>query len=192
VSKTTPPYGKDPHSDSIPFDPGTTDLTSELTGDAIRELRTRLEEFVQNIPINALTEFEEYSSPTLQSTTSNGWKTKTGNGGSDLGYPYTTDIKSAGKYVVDFTVQVGQTDKEKQVGSRFQWRQGTSGSWITLGDPILDALSRDDAFQYRTSFFEIELSIDTNFQVRIQFGQTDDGGTGKIKEGNIKIGKGAD
>jgi len=162
------------------FDPGATDLISTKTGPAIRELADSLTE----IPIDALTEFEAFSSDSEETTTSNGWITKSG-------YPYTTDTKSAGDYVIDHTAQVGQTDKEKTVGHRVQWREGTSGTWIDLID-IRDAVSTDDAFQVRTGFNIVTLSSDTDFQVRIQWGQTDDGGTGKIKFANIKIGKVSD
>lgn len=160
------------------FDPTGTTLVSTKTGPAIREL-------AQNPPpIDALTEFEAFESASQQSTTSNGWVTKSG-------YPYTTDVKTAGTYVIDHTAQVGQSDKEKTVGHRVQYREGTSGTWITLID-IRDALSTDGAFQVRTGFNLLTLTTDTVFQLRIQWGQTDDGGTGLIKEANIKIGRVAD
>lgn len=144
--------------------------------------RTGIIRDLNNVDISSLTEFESFSGLSQQSTTSNSWVTKSE-------YPYTTDVKSAGKYIIDFTAQVGQSDKEKEVGSRFQWRPGTSGSWITLGSEIRDAVSTDGAYQYRTTFTEITLATAGVFQVRIQFGQTDDGGTGLIREANIKIGK---
>jgi hypothetical protein len=162
-------------ADDTPFDiTGTTYPPSVLTvGDALRN--------ITSISIDALTEFEAFESDAEESTTSNRWVTKSG-------YPYTTITKSAGDYVINFTAQVGQSDKEKTVGSRVQFRLGTSGTWITIKD-IRDAVSTDDAFQLRTGFFIITLPVDGVFQVRQQFGQTDDGGTGKIKEANITIGK---
>lgn len=139
---------------------------------------------IDQIPIDALTQFEAFESEGEQSTTSNGWVLKSG-------YPYTTTSKPPGTYVIDHTVQVGQSDKEKNIGHRVQWRPGTTGSWTTLLD-IRDAVSTDDAFQVRTGFNIVDLPLGGVFQVRIQFGQTDEGGTGKIKEANIKIGKATD
>lgn len=136
---------------------------------------------LDNIPVDALTEFEAYASDNTQSTTSNGWVTK-------AGYPYTTEVKTAGQYVIDFTAEVGQTDKEKQVGFRVQWRQGTSGSWVKLSD-TRNGVSTDDEYALRTGFRLVTLPIDTEFQVRLQWGQTDDGGSGLIRNAGIKIGK---
>ena len=175
MSKTVPSIGKDTVAESVPFD-------NDSNGFVADNVQQAIEEASEGQPIEALTEFESFSSPNNQNTTSNGWVTKSG-------YPYTSSIKSAGRYIIDFTCQVGQSDKEKQVGTRFQFRLGTSGSWANLGEPILDAVSTDNAYQYRTSFFEITLPTDGVFQVRILFGQTDDGGTGRIREANIKIGK---
>ena len=139
---------------------------------------------LQSLSIDALTEFEAFESPGREATTSNGWVTKSG-------YPYTSVEKSAGFFVIDHTALVGNSDKEKQTGHRVQWRQGTSGSWITLVD-IRNAVSVDGGTALRSGFNIIELTADTVFQVRIQFGQTDDGGTGDIEEANIKIGKAAE
>lgn len=136
---------------------------------------------ISNLDLETLTEFESFTSPNQQTTTSSGFQTKSG-------YPYTTSTKPAGRYIVDHTVQCGNTDKEKRAGHRVQWRPGTSGSWQTLVD-IRDANSVDNQFQLRTGFNEIELTADGVFQVRIQYGQNRDGGVTRIREANIKIGK---
>lgn len=160
------------------FDPTNSDFDSNIT-----DVQTALEQ-ISNLDLKTLTEFEAFASAGLESTTSNGWVTKTG-------YPFTTVTKTAGFYIIDHTVQCGQSDKEKNIGHRVQWRQGTSGTWIDLLD-IRDAVGVDNAFQVRTGFNVVELTSDGVFQVRIQFGQTDEGGTGRIKEANIKIGKVSD
>ena len=136
---------------------------------------------LDNIPVDALTEFEAFVSDNTQSTTSNGWVTKDN-------FPYTTDVKTAGEYIIDFTAEVGQSDKEKQVGFRVQWRLGTSGSWITLSD-TRNGVSSDDEYALRTGFRQVTLATDTDFQVRLQWGQTDDGGSGLIRNAGIKVGK---
>jgi hypothetical protein len=127
------------------------------------------------------TEFEAYSDNSTESTTSNGWVTKSG-------YPYTTDVKTAGQYVIDWSAQLGQSDKQKEVGLLVEWREGTSGSWTELAD-LRDGVSQDDAWDIRTGFNLVTLSTDTEFQIRIRFGQTDEGGTGRIRFAGIKIGR---
>lgn len=145
----------------------------------------RRDQFAQpNPPIDALTEFEAFESAAQQSTTSNGWVTKSG-------YPYTSTPKSAGNFVLNYSAQLGQSDKEKEVGLRVQWRPGTSGTWITLVD-VRNGLSVDDGYELRTGFNIITLATDGVFQVRQQFGQTDEGGTGRIRNAAITIGKVAD
>lgn len=134
-----------------------------------------------SISIDALTEFEAFSDDSTQSTTSNGWVTKNN-------YPYTSVEKSAGNYVIDFSAEIGQSDKEKAVGSRVQWRIGTSGTWLTLTD-IRNGLSADDQYELRTGFRLVTVPTDSVIQIRWQWGQTDDGGTGRIRNANIKIGK---
>ena len=126
-------------------------------------------------------EFESFGSDLQESTTSNNWVTKSG-------FPYTTDNKTAGTYIIDYTAELGQSDKFKQVGFRVQWREGTTGSWLDLTD-IRAGLPTDGEFQIRTGFRQVQLTSDGVFQVRIQFGQTDDGGTGFIQNCNIKIGR---
>lgn len=140
---------------------------------------------LDNVDLSAIAEFESFSAPQpdpddQQTTTSNGWVTVSG-------YPYTTTGKTiGGEYIINFTALVGNSDKEKRTGSRIQYREGTSGSWITLID-VRNAVSVDDGEDLRTGFVQLDpLTLD-EFQVRYQFGQTDDGGTGTIRQANITI-----
>lgn len=146
------------------------DFTSDNVQDGIVEAKNTAVGF---------TEFEAFTDDSTESTTSNSWVTKNN-------YPYTTTTKTAGDYLVDYTAQLGQSDKEKEVGYRVQWREGTSGTWITLVD-VRDGVSQDGAYQLRTGFNIITLSTDTVFQVRVQWGQTDEGGTGFIRNAAIKV-----
>lgn len=139
-----------------------------------------------NIDIGDATSFELYSSDGSQNTTSNGWVTKTG-------YPYTTSIKEPALYILDYSCNTTNSNKQKAVGTRVQYREGTSGTWITLGgSDIRNGVSVDGEWQLRTGFNDITLTTETVIQFRFQFGQTDDGGTGSIKESSIKISKAAD
>ena len=170
-----------PDADETSFDPTGSEFDPSIdnVGDALRE--------IGNLDLKTLTEFEVFESENLQNTTSNGWVTKTG-------YPVDFTGKSAGFFVVDFTIQARNSDKDKRIGTRFQYRQLDSGGspvggWITIVD-IRDGVSFDNVFQLRTGFSVIELTgTNTGFSFRWQFGQTDDGGTGGAQEGNLKLGR---
>lgn len=137
--------------------------------------------FKWGIPdISTLTEFEAFASTSTQSTTSNGWVTKND-------YPYTSIEKTPGVYVIDYTALVTNSDKQKAVGLRVQWRED-SGAWQTIHD-TRNGVASDDEYDVRTSFALITVTTDATIGVRMQFGQTDDGGTGRIKDTAIKIGK---
>jgi len=158
-------------ADRVFFDNAGNDFVADGVQDAIVEARdTGTGFFAQEVFFEA----------TPSSTTSNGWVTAPG-------YPFTSSAKDPGEYVIDFTAQVGQSAKQKQVGSRFQYRLGTAGAWVTAGSPILDALSEADAYQYRTSFTVITVPSVSVVQFRWQFGQTDSGGIGRIQETGVKI-----
>ena len=154
-------------ADAVPFDNSSTALIAENVQDAIEELHEG----------NINLQFDAFTSVALESTTSNSWVTK-------ATYPYTSPVKPAATYMLSHSAIVGQSDKEKEVSHRVQWRQGTSGTWITLVS-VKEAVSVDDGAQMRTGFSPITLTSDTVFQVRIQWGQTDDGGTGTISDAAI-------
>ena len=65
---------------------------------------------LDDLPVDALTEFEAFTSDSEESTTSNLFVVKSG-------FPYTTGPKTAGEYVVDFTAQIGQSNANKNVSS---------------------------------------------------------------------------
>lgn len=162
-------------ADKVYFDPSTTDLIAENIQAAIEEMMSG------NIPVESITEFEAFSSPSSETTTSNNWVTKSG-------YPYTTDIKSAGSYVVNYTAQIGNSANNSEVGFRVQWREGITGTWLDVVD-IRRQIARANDVNLTTAFSIVELTTPTEFQIRIQWGQTDSGGTGFISEANIMIGK---
>lgn len=113
-----------------------------------------------------------------ETTTSNGWVT--------TGLNFTSEVKSGGKYYVGWSTEVGQSDKQKTVGMRVQFRDPSgSGTWQTLTD-TRNGVSFDDVFALRSGFKILEnLTAGNTYQIRIQFGQTDDGGTGKIQNKEI-------
>jgi hypothetical protein len=165
----------DLNGENVFFDNTDTGLTAENLTDAIKEL---------------LTNFESYSSSSLQTTTSNGWITKSGNGTTDTGYPFLTTIKPAGVYVVDYVAKVGQTKKSKLVGSRLEYRIGGTGTWIVLEkSEVINSFSLDNDNELRSGWDIIEIASDDTIEFRWQFGQTTNGGIGVISYADIKLSK---
>jgi hypothetical protein len=134
-----------------------------------------------NIPVDALTEFEAYTSDGQEETTSTGFEVKSG-------YPYTTAVKSAGDYVIDFTAQMGQSNANKNVTYKIEYREGTSGAWIEVGSSD-HKFPQSNGWDFVTSFRIITLATDTEFQVQVSWGNCVDGGTGRIRYAGIKVGK---
>jgi hypothetical protein len=160
----------------ISFDPTGTAFedVNALTVDAA--LRS-----IDGIDLNSLTAYESFSSVGAQSTTSNGYVTKSG-------FPYTTGLKESGKYIIDFTSNIAQDSNNSEAGFRVQYRLGTSGTWIDLFEIIVQ-FPRSGGAPPITSFVEVELLTDSVFQIRLQWGQTNKGGSATISNSIIKLGK---
>lgn len=133
------------------------------------------QEFVANVAESIVTYF--YFDPGQTNTTSNGWV---------VNHLITTPILPAGDYKLEYTHLAGQSDEGKNVGTQVQWREGTSGSWIEVLD-TRDGISVDDTFTPRTGFTKITVSSDSVIQVRDRVGQTDEGGTGRIKDSGFSL-----
>ena len=139
---------------------------------------------LNNQTIEALTQYESFSDPALESTTSDGWVVKNN-------FPYTTTVKEAGTYVLDFSAELGQSKAAKNVGFMVQWREGTSGAWTTISENIA-GLGAANTFEYRTGFGEITISTNTVIQVQLLWGYTIETGVGQIKNASIKLGRKGD
>lgn len=162
-------------AEETPFDNETNDFVADDVQAAIEEIKDLIDDFQGA--------FELLEEDGLDTTTSNSWVTMDG-------WPQTSALKTAGGYTIDYTANVGQSDKEKGVGSRVQYRIGATGSWILLeGSDIRNGISEDDQYELRTSFQNIRLVSDDVIQFRWQFGQTDNGGTGRIRNSAIRISK---
>ena len=157
-------------AEEIPFDNTSNGFAADEAQSAIEEARDTG---------FTLGTTEAFNDDSTQSTTSNSWVTKSN-------FPYTSSTLAAGDYIIDFTAELGQSDKEKDVGYRVQWREGTSGTWLNLTS-IINGLSVDDGYELRTGFRIVTVSTSTVIQVRVQWGQTDEGGTGRIRNAGIKI-----
>ena len=130
-------------------------------------------------PIDTLTEFESFSSPGQEDTTSDTPITKSG-------YPYTTEIKSIGFYSINYSAQMGQSNNNSISQLIVEWRPGTTGTWLSILDTQQEL--RDIGFVPWSGFSVVQLSTTSVFQVRIQYANPG-AGTCLIKEANITIGK---
>lgn len=157
----------------IPYDP-TGFLNFEPTD---TDVKKALDKFGA-LNLADLTELEAFNDDSTSSTTTNGWSTK---------HNITTvGIKTAGTFSITHSAQIGQSDKEKQVGYRAQWKADSSGTWITLAD-VRNGLGTDDGYELRTGINIVTLASDDQVDIRQQFGQTDDGGTGRSRFNSIVI-----
>lgn len=135
------------------------------------------------VAIDDLTEFEIFSSDSIESTTSDLWITKTG-------YPYTTTLKTTGTYILDYSCNMTNSLKQKGTGTRVQYRELGDVDWITIqGSELLGGVNVSNEYILRTGFHEIEVTADVELEIRWQFGQTTSGGTGRIKDASVKIAK---
>lgn len=123
------------------------------------------------------TGFEGFNEDSTSSTTSNGWVTK---------LDETTTDKGGGKYYVGWSTEVTNSDKEKRVGMRVRIDDGTG--FDTLTD-VRNGVSADNAYELRSGF-RVLPSLPANpggYRLQVQFGQTDDGGTGRIRNVSVII-----
>ena len=119
-------------------------------------------------------EYEYFNDEGQSSTTSNGWVTK---------LEVTTDDKSGGDYIFAWSAEVGQSDKQKEVGMLVSHRP-TGLTYVDVSD-TRNGVSVDGEFAPRTGFVQITDHPGGALDLRIQFGQTDGGGTGFIR--NVRI-----
>ncbi len=121
------------------------------------------------------TDFESFFDDALESTTSDGWVTK---------LEETTGPKASGRYYVGWSLEAGQSDKEKNIGTRVQIDTGSG--WIDLMD-IQNGVSVDDQFELRSGFRILDDAPAAvgGYDLRVQFGQTYMGGVWHIQ--NVAI-----
>lgn len=161
-------------AEDIPYDP-TGDLSLEPTDTDVDLAISRL----ANVNLADITQLEEFSSDGAESTTSNGWVTKSG-------FPFTSvSIKTAGEFEVAWSSEIGQSTKQKAVGSEFSWRP-VGGTWEVLSD-IRAGVATSNEYQLRSGFRKVTLAADAMVELRAQWGQTNDGGIGLIRNVTMKI-----
>jgi len=129
--------------------------------------------------VSDLGQEEAFNSLTQETTTSNGWVSKSG-------FPWTTiNNKTAGEFVVAWSSEVGQTKTNRNFGFRVRARP-TGGTWVTLGEVEL-SVNRDDDLFMQSGFQEITLPTDNTIEIDIQFGQTTQGNSAIIRNVSVEV-----
>lgn len=157
-----------------PFDP--TGLLNFAPTDI--NVQLALERF-GNFSINDLTEAEGVTSIAQETTTSNGWVSKTG-------YPFLTSLsKTAGQFSIRWSSEVGQTTKNRNYGLRTRWRP-EGGTWVVLGEVELSN-ARNNNFLMQSGFKQVILATNSKIEVDIQHGQTTGGGSSVLQNASMEI-----
>jgi len=122
-------------------------------------------------------ELEAYSDDSVSSTTSNDWVTK---------FSPQTAVKEAGNYLLLHSGQVTNSNNNKKTGYRVQWKPENDSTWITLVEDIF-LFARGDTYLPVTAVSIIELLSRDQIDVRFQWGETDGGGTGRLKNVSLTV-----
>ena len=122
-------------------------------------------------------ELEAYRDDTVSSTTSDDWVIK---------LDAQSLLKEAGFYLLLHSAQVTNSNNSKEVGYQVQWKPDNSATWITLLETIL-TIARGEEFQVITAVNIVQLASADEIDFRINYGQTDGGGTGRIRNASVTI-----
>ncbi len=125
---------------------------------------------------------ENFRSEGESNTTSNLWVDKlTG----------TTGILKAGSILISQFSEVGQSKAGRELGHRVQWKPSNSSIWIDISD-TRDGVSNDNGYVPRSCWDIIQLPTNDSIDIRVQWGQTNDGGIARIRKvrvGVVRIGQ---
>ena len=122
-------------------------------------------ETLGNQSVADIAEIESFESTPQETTTSNGWVSKSG-------FPWTSASKTAGIFSVRWFYEVGQTKASRNFGYRTLLTAPTSE---TLSEIPVAGISNDNQRFMQSGFQEYELLSDGPLTVDVQFGQTTDG-----------------
>lgn len=132
-----------------------------------------------NFSVADLTEAETASQGVQDSTTSNGWVSRSG-------FPFlTAGVKTAGTFSLRWSTEIGQTTKNRNYGLLIRWRP-EGGIWATLSSVELSN-SRNNDFITQSGFKEVVLLANSKIEVDMQFGQTTGGGTCLIRNSSLEV-----
>ena len=123
-------------------------------------------------------DFQEFFDETDDSTGSNGYVTVA---------TFLANLEENSRYEFNGIIRNGQTDKEKKFSIRIEYRRGTSGTWIRPVQETL-AVATDDSFlPIPFKFFVDNTSTQSDYQIRVRHGDTDDGGNSEYDFSRITV-----
>lgn len=159
----------------IPFDP-TGYLNFDPTDTDVEKALAK----IGNFSIGEIAQIEGFVSNNEETTTSNGWVSKSG-------FPWTTvGVKTAGTFSLRWFAEVGQTKATRNFGFRVRWRPA-GGSWSILSELPLLTVSRDNNKFQQSGFKQITLPVDNNIQIDFQHGQTTDGFASILSNVSVEV-----
>ena len=124
-------------------------------------------------------EFQGFAELTQSSTTSNGWVDK---------LLETTQAKSGGDYYFGWSLEAGQSDKQKAIGTRVQLDLKDGNGYQDVQD-IRNGVATAGEFTPRSGFAILDSlpAEPLGYDIRVQFGQTTNGGIGFIQAVSVLI-----
>lgn len=133
------------------------------------------------VGVDDLTEYEFFASRATEQTTANNYISKTG-------FPWTSSAKTAGKYRIDGSAEISNTQKQKSTALRMGYQINGTGPTTYFLDQD-DGVSDNGAFCVSSSFEEISLAENDTVDIIVEYGGTTGGGTMRIREVKVSISK---
>lgn len=153
-------------SNGAAFDPADTDVELALNR-------------LANQTFDDVTEAEGFVSNAQETTTSDGWVSKSG-------FPFTTTSpKTAGKFSVRWFAEVGQTKTNRNFGFRVRWRPA-GGTWADLASVQL-TVNRDNDVIMQSGFKEVTLPSNGDIEIDVQHGQTTQGSASILQNVSVEV-----
>lgn len=129
--------------------------------------------------IDDITEAESFMDSPEEQTTSDGWVSKNN-------FPFLTEnTKTAGKFSIRWSMEVGQTKSDKLFGYRVRWRE-EGGTWSDLTSIITTVLNNDDIF-LQGGFAQVTLPSSAKVEIDVQYGQTTAGFSAILRNVTVEI-----
>lgn len=148
------------------FDPADTDVKKAL-------------DRIGGFSVTDLTQAEGFTDSAQENTSSDDWVSKTN-------FPIVTvNEKTAGKFSLRWSANVGQTKNGRNFGFRVLWRP-TGGVFAVLSSVQL-SVSNDGSVLMQSGFKEVDLLADSTIEMDIQHGQTTDGFESIIKDVSVEV-----
>ena len=126
------------------------------------------------------TSYDEFSSEPEQTTTSNGWV--------EAARFTVLEERDAGIFDIQWSMKATQTKGGRDFGIQISFREGDdtdANAWVVINSISDLQVPSDNASILYTGFKNQHLDNDAMYQIRVEFGQTVNGGTAKLSGINV-------